>query len=138
MNLIYLALGSNLCTPERQLRLGIKALKTLPNTSVIAVAPFYFNVAYGHKAQPNYCNTVVKILTNLDPDLLLSLCHKIERRHGRVRRIKWGARTLDIDIILYAQRKIVSKNLIIPHKNYLERDFVCIPLKHLDTQVFGA
>ena len=97
----YLGLGSNLNTPARQLRNAINALRALPCTQVIKVAPFYVNDALGRKTQPRFCNTVVEINTTLTPQLLLKKCQFIESQQGRVRKVKWGARTLDIDILYF-------------------------------------
>ena len=127
----YIALGSNLKTPTRQLHLGIAAIRNIPSTSVLAVAPFYRNKAIGRKAQPNYCNTVVRIRTSLTPHQLLAQCQRIEKKQGRVRRVKWGARTLDLDIILYGTQRIRTPTLTIPHPRLIERDFVYIPLSQV-------
>ena len=131
MNVVYLALGSNLQSPQRQLRLAMTALRCLPKTHVLAIAPLYYNPAHGRRAQPNFYNTVVKIVTTLTPYTLLEHCLQIEKNQGRARRIKWQARTIDIDIILYASRRIKTHNLQIPHIHLHERDFVAIPLAAL-------
>lgn len=131
MKIAYLSLGSNLDSPSRQLRLGIKALRSLPGTSCLKTAPFYFNPAVGRKAQPCFYNTVVKIKTRLSPYALLSQCQHIEKRRGRVRRVKGGSRTLDIDILQHGKIRITTPRLTLPHPRMLERDFVTIPLKTL-------
>ncbi|MGQ3887759.1 2-amino-4-hydroxy-6-hydroxymethyldihydropteridine diphosphokinase [Legionella sp. CNM-1927-20] len=128
MIVCYLALGSNLNSPERQLRLAIKHLQALPHSYVIRVAPFYVNKAWGRKSQPNFCNTVVALLTTLPPEKLLIACQTIECKQGRVRRVKWGARTIDIDILLYGKQTIKKPFLMIPHPQLLYRDFVLNPL----------
>lgn|SRR3990167_6467674 len=131
MNVVYLALGSNLNSPKRQLHLAIKALRKLPKTHLLAIAPLYYNKAQGKRAQPNFYNTVVKIITTLNPYCLLDHCLQIEKNQERIRKIKWQARTLDIDIILYATRIIKTPILQIPHMHFTKRDFVCIPLSAL-------
>ncbi|MFC3907615.1 2-amino-4-hydroxy-6-hydroxymethyldihydropteridine diphosphokinase [Legionella dresdenensis] len=131
MTLCYLALGSNLKTSERQIRLAIARLRTLPSTRVLEVAELYKNKAWGRRTQPNFCNTVVSIRTNLTPEQLLAQCKKVENRQGRYRRVKYGARTLDVDILFYGNRKINKPDLIIPHPRLHERDFVLIPLQQL-------
>ena len=132
MIISYIALGSNLKSPERQLHQAIHALRQLPCTHVLAIAPFYRNKAFGRRAQPSYCNTVVKISTTLPPQMLLYQCQRIEKRQGRVRRVKWGARTIDLDIILYGNRHINTPTLTIPHPAAVTRDFVQIPLQQLN------
>lgn len=130
----YLGLGSNLCAPKRQLRQALTALQRLPFTQVIEVAEFYRNKAWGRKAQPDFYNTVVVLHTRLTPEYLLKLCQAIELRQGRVRKkIPNGARTLDIDILLFANRQIRSPQLTIPHPKFKERDFVLVPLYSLKT-----
>lgn len=128
MTLAYLALGSNLQTPRRQLHRAIRQLGKLPKTHVIKVAGFYTSKAWGRKVQPDFCNTVLAIHTMLTPAVLLSECQKIERSQGRIRKLKWGARTLDIDIILYGLKTIHTSRLAIPHPQLLHRDFVLTPL----------
>lgn len=134
-NLCYISLGSNLKSPERQLRQGIAALKRLPATSLIKTASFYQTKAWGLKGQPDFYNTVVAIKTSLTPQQLLSYCLLIEQKHGRVRKIKWGSRTLDLDLIFFGNRKIVSKNLTIPHPRWKLRDFVLQPLLELNSKL---
>jgi 2-amino-4-hydroxy-6-hydroxymethyldihydropteridine diphosphokinase len=128
MTLCYLALGSNLGTPARQLRCAIQKIRKLPGTHLLKIASFYTSTAWGKKIQPTFCNTVVAIQTNLPPKALLAHCLRIEKSQGRKRSVKWGARTLDIDILLYGQKEIHYPNLSIPHPRLLERDFVLIPL----------
>lgn len=128
MTQVYLGLGSNLQGSQRQLRAAIKSLRYLPLTSIQQVAPFYFSEAWGRKGQPNFCNTVVAINTQLLPHKLLYYCQKIENKQGRLRLIRWGARTLDIDLLFYGQQTIKTSNLIIPHPRILQRPFVYEPL----------
>jgi 2-amino-4-hydroxy-6-hydroxymethyldihydropteridine diphosphokinase len=125
----YLALGSNLGTPTRQLHQAIATLRCFPKTHVIDVANFYHNKAWGRRTQPNFVNTVVAINTYLTPNELLKKCLALEKKQGRYRLVKWGARTLDIDILLYGTQLISTPTLVIPHPRMHERDFVLIPLK---------
>lgn len=131
MKIAYLSLGSNLDSPARQLRLGIKALRSLPSTSCLKIAPLYFNPAVGRKAQPDFYNTAVKLKTRLAPHALLSQCQHIESQRGRVRRVKGGARTLDIDILQHGSTSMKTPRLTLPHPRMLERDFVTVPLEAL-------
>ncbi len=131
MIICYLSLGSNLQTPERQLRMAFNRIRKIPNTAIIKISDLYFNDAIGRRGQPPYCNCVIKILTTLPPSSLLSYCLRIEKKQHRIRKIRWGARTLDIDILLYGDKLIHQKNLTIPHPRMLERDFVLIPLSSI-------
>lgn len=128
MTLSYLALGSNLRMPQRQLHRAIRQLRKLPKTHVIKIASFFTSKAWGRKIQPDFYNTVVAIHTSLTPKALLAECQAIENSQGRIRQLKWGARTIDIDIILYGSKEIKTSNLIIPHPQLLHRDFVLLPL----------
>ncbi|MBA2652337.1 MAG: 2-amino-4-hydroxy-6-hydroxymethyldihydropteridine diphosphokinase [Tatlockia sp.] len=128
MTLCYLGLGSNLSSPERQLRKAIEALRLLPDSNISKVASFYRSKAWGRRAMPNYCNTVVALNTRLNPFRLLHLCQAIENKQGRLRKVRYGARTIDIDILLFGRQKINSPTLTVPHPRIEERDFVLIPL----------
>lgn len=128
----YLGLGSNLNTPERQLRIAMNHLRTMPKTTVIQISKLYFNEAVGRRAQPPYCNGVVKIRTTQPPIKLLKQCLAIEKKQQRVRKVRWGARTLDIDILLYGNKTIHNNHLIIPHPRMYEREFVLVPLLSLN------
>ena len=124
----YLSLGSNLRSPERQIRQAVVRLKKLPKTTVTKLSKLYVTQAVGRRTQPPYCNSVVEIKTSHPPRRLLHHCLAIEKKQQRVRKIRWGARTLDIDILLYGQQIIRKHQLTIPHPRMLERDFVLKPL----------
>ncbi|ASQ45849.1 2-amino-4-hydroxy-6-hydroxymethyldihydropteridine diphosphokinase [Legionella clemsonensis] len=128
MNLCYLSLGSNLDSPERQLRKALQSLRTLPSTHLLKIASLFRSKAWGRKIQPDFVNTVVMLKTSLTPQQLLRECQKIEQKHGRVRTVRWGSRTLDIDILLYGSLRICSKPLMLPHPRIHLRDFVFVPL----------
>lgn len=131
MNKVLLGLGSNLKCPERQIRQALTALKALPHTNLLDYAPFYHNPPWGRKAQPSYLNTVVLLKTRLTPFMLLRQCQSIENAQGRTRTIKWGARTLDIDILVYGNHHIRHPKLTIPHPYIQYRDFVYKPMNVL-------
>jgi len=128
MTYCYLALGSNLKTPARQLRQALLSLRTLPRTMLLKCSPIYFSKPDKDRLQPSYCNAVIKIDTTLAPNELLRYCRLIEQQHQRTRKNIGDARTLDIDVLLYGNKTIISKSLIIPHPRFLERDFVLVPL----------
>jgi 2-amino-4-hydroxy-6-hydroxymethyldihydropteridine diphosphokinase len=135
MNICYLSLGSNQNTPERQIRLAVKALKKLPRTYITNISQLYWNKAWGVETQQDFCNVVIEMCTLLDPYLLLQKCQKIEDHQGRVRKKQWGPRTIDIDIILYKNRTINSPKLIIPHPFFKARDFVLKPLLEINPKL---
>lgn len=131
MTLCYLGLGSNLKNPERLIRQAIQRLRGTPRSILLQVAALEFTAPWGIHAQPSFCNTVLALKTSLSPQQLLKHCQQIEHSFGRVRKKRWGPRTLDIDILLYGNRRLHSPKLTIPHPYLLERDFVLQPLKGL-------
>jgi 2-amino-4-hydroxy-6-hydroxymethyldihydropteridine diphosphokinase len=126
--LAFIALGSNLGDPATQLRSAVDALRNLRHSSVIAVSPAYRNPAIGPGAQPDYLNAVVALTTTLPAHDLLHALQDIEHRHGRRRDVRWGARTLDLDLALYGDATIATPELQVPHPRMLERNFVLYPL----------
>ncbi len=128
LNRCYLGLGSNQKCPERQIRQAVKRLKNLPLTTISKVSKPYWNQAWGLAKQQQFCNVVMEIHTILPPYSLLKFCNAIEQKQGRVRKKKHGPRTLDVDILLYGNRVIQTKQLIIPHPHMKVRNFVLIPL----------
>ena len=135
MTIAYLALGSNLNTPHRQLYLAIKSLARLPHTFLLRQASLLSNQAYGRKQQPRFINTVVKINTSLTAWQLLRQCQHIEKKFGRTRRVRWGARTLDIDILIFDSIKSTHPKLLLPHPELSKRDFVLLPLSEIAPQL---
>lgn len=128
MTRCYLGLGSNLRHPQRQLRCALKQLRTLDKSVIIAQSRLYATKPWGVRWQPTYVNMVVAIETQLPPHTLLRHCQAIETKQQRLRKIRWGARTLDIDVLLYGTKTIQTPTLTIPHPRMFLRDFVLIPL----------
>lgn len=124
----YLGLGSNLRAPTRQLRQAIAMLRKLPKSNIVKLSSIYSSKPLGVRAQPAYRNMVVAINTSLSPRRLLGYCQAIEKKQQRIRKLHWGSRTIDIDILLYGNQIIDSHHLLIPHPHMLTRDFVLVPL----------
>ena len=124
----YIALGSNLEEPGQQLHNAVIALKNLPHSCLLTTSPFYRTTPVGPAGQPDYINAVAALETSLAPIDLLDALQAIENSHGRIRTIHWGARVLDLDILLYGHEIIESERLTIPHKDMSWRNFVLIPL----------
>ena len=131
MNKVYIALGSNLSDPQVQLMAALRAMNALPNTRVIAVSSFYQSQPLGPQDQPDYVNAVACLETNLAPLVLLDELQRIEHEQGRVRLRRWGERTLDLDMLLYADHIIQSERLTVPHYDMYRREFVIIPLAEI-------
>lgn len=128
VSLSYIALGSNLNNPRRQLEQALEALSKLPKSRFRARSAWYQSRAVGPGEQPDYLNGVVLIETALEPLELLSHLQAIETAQGRIREERWGARTLDLDILLYGERVIDTEVLQVPHPRMAERNFVLYPL----------
>jgi 2-amino-4-hydroxy-6-hydroxymethyldihydropteridine diphosphokinase len=127
----YVALGSNLDDPARQLRRGLEALDALPGTRVLRASAFYRSAPVGYADQPDFVNAVAAIETTLGPRALLEALLEIERRRGRVREFQNAPRTLDLDIVAYADCIVNEPGLVIPHPRMHERAFVVVPLAEI-------
>jgi 2-amino-4-hydroxy-6-hydroxymethyldihydropteridine diphosphokinase/dihydroneopterin aldolase len=124
----YLSLGSNLGNREEMLSFAVDALAATPGITVRQVAAVRETDPVGYLEQGKFLNTVVAIDTTLSPRELLLAAQRIEEAAGRVRDIRFGPRTLDIDILLYGSKVIQEDGLIIPHPRMREREFVLVPL----------
>lgn len=129
----YIGLGSNLDDPQAQVCLAVEALRKVNNdVTVLAQSSWYCSRAIGPGNQPDYVNGAVAIHTTLSPEALLDLTQSIENKQGRRRELRWGARTLDLDILLYGDAVIETERLTIPHPEIKHRNFVVQPLLDLD------
>lgn len=136
MSICYIALGSNLNDPLAQANQAIAALKQLPNTVVTDISPFYRSKPLGPQDQNDYLNAVIKLTTSLTPIALLDELQAIEKSQGRVRKDnRWGARTLDLDILLYDDLIIDNDRLTIPHYHMKNREFVLYPLYDISPEL---
>jgi 2-amino-4-hydroxy-6-hydroxymethyldihydropteridine diphosphokinase len=124
----FIGLGANLGNPAATLTAAIAALSALPDTRVSAVSGFYQSAPIGPADQPDYVNAVACLATGLSPHALLAALQDIENQHGRTREVRWGARTLDLDLLLYGNDEISTSSLIVPHIELKNRNFVVIPL----------
>lgn len=125
----YIGVGSNQQDPVKQARQAIEALNTLPSSKLISSSSLYCSAPMGPQDQPDYINAVVAIETELSAIALLDALQAIELNQGRVRKDnRWGPRTLDLDIILYADQQINNERLVVPHYGMHQREFVLYPL----------
>ncbi|MGI9292852.1 MAG: 2-amino-4-hydroxy-6-hydroxymethyldihydropteridine diphosphokinase [Pseudomonadales bacterium] len=124
----YVGLGSNLNKPLKRVRQALEAFNNLEDCAVERCSPLYWSIAVGPGDQPDYLNGVVHLQTRLSPIALLSASRNIENAQGRTREVRWGARTLDLDLLLYDDIVMNSKDLTIPHPHLHERNFVVYPL----------
>jgi len=125
----YIAIGSNQADPIQQAKQAISALNNLAETNLISCSSLYCSAPMGPQDQPDYINAVAKIDTHLSPLALLDALQEIEQSQGRERKEeRWGPRTLDLDILLYADQVIDDQRLTIPHYGMQDREFVLYPL----------
>jgi 2-amino-4-hydroxy-6-hydroxymethyldihydropteridine diphosphokinase len=120
---VFVALGSNLGDREAHLRAAREALAVLPETCLVAASAVEETAPLGRLRQPPYLNQMVLLETALQPRALLEALQSIERSEGRVRAERWGARTLDLDIVRFGDRQVREQDLIIPHPELGNRDF---------------
>jgi 2-amino-4-hydroxy-6-hydroxymethyldihydropteridine diphosphokinase len=127
---VAIALGSNLGDSQAILAGAIADLEQHGAIAVQAVSSYYRTAPIG-PPQPDYLNACATLQTSLEPLALLSVLHQIEAKYGRVRRELWGARTLDLDLLLYSDRAIDTPTLQVPHPRMKERAFVLLPLAEI-------
>lgn len=131
-NQVFIGIGSNLSKPEQQVRNAVTLIEQLPHVKITQVSALYFSRPMGPQEQPNYINAVVSIDTQLEPLALLDALQAIENKAGRVRKEnRWGARILDLDILLFNTQTINNERLTVPHYGMKEREFVLIPLAEI-------
>ncbi len=131
----YIGLGSNLDSPIQHIKLARQAIADLNQVYELAFSSLYQSEPMGPQNQPDYINAVMAIATDLPALELLHCLQAIEHHQGRVRAERWGARTLDLDILLYGHQQIESAELTVPHVGIAERAFVLHPLFEIAPQL---
>jgi 2-amino-4-hydroxy-6-hydroxymethyldihydropteridine diphosphokinase len=126
-----IALGSNIEDPEAQVARAFDEIAALPGTRMLARSRLHRTKPVGYANQPDFVNAMALVDTSLEPRALLDELLAIEQRHGRVRTIANGPRTLDLDIIVYGDRVIDEPGLTIPHPRAKDRAFVMEPLREI-------
>ncbi len=128
----FIGLGANLDDPVRHVADALTALGDLPSTRLVRRSGLYRTPPMGPPGQPDYINAVAAIDTGLAALDLLDHLQALERAHGRDRRgERWGPRTLDLDILLFGDRRIDHPRLCVPHAGLHERTFVLYPLAEI-------
>ena len=132
MTIAYIGLGSNLSEPIKQVQSAITEIEKIAQSRVVTVSSIYLSKPMGPQDQDDYINAVLALDTSLSAIELLDVLQTIEDKAGRVRKKnRWGARILDLDIILYGNDVIKSDRLVIPHYGMTEREFVLLPLAEI-------
>jgi 2-amino-4-hydroxy-6-hydroxymethyldihydropteridine diphosphokinase len=119
----FVALGSNLGDRAAYLAAARSALSLLPTSRLTAASIVEETAPFGPAAQGPYLNQMVVMATSLPPVVLLGALQRIERSLGRVRRERWGARTIDLDLVRMDGIEMRSATLVLPHPGWLSRDF---------------
>ncbi|HED32936.1 MAG TPA: 2-amino-4-hydroxy-6-hydroxymethyldihydropteridine diphosphokinase [Gammaproteobacteria bacterium] len=138
MTTCYIGMGSNLALPLQQLTEAKRALQGMQQIDVVSCSSLYQSEAFvldqqsqDQQPQDDYLNAVLKIDTQLSAEDLLDVLQNIENQQGRTREKRWGARTLDLDILLYGDQRIKTQRLTVPHAEMLKRNFVLTPLMQI-------
>ena len=127
------ALGANLGDRAATLRAAVAELAATPGITVTACSPVVSTRAVGGpQGSPDYLNAVVELAVDLDPEELLCACQDVERRHGRERVVRWGPRTLDVDVVCFEGVRRTDPHLTLPHPRAHERAFVLVPWSLMD------
>jgi 2-amino-4-hydroxy-6-hydroxymethyldihydropteridine diphosphokinase len=129
---VVLALGSNLGDRRDILQGGVDAIAGIPEVQVMAASPVYATVPVGGPPQPDYLNAVLLARTTLPSAVLLDRLHEVEAAFDRVREVRWGPRTLDIDIVTVDGERSDDPLLTLPHPRAHERAFVLAPWHDAD------
>ncbi|MDP5053958.1 MAG: 2-amino-4-hydroxy-6-hydroxymethyldihydropteridine diphosphokinase [Congregibacter sp.] len=124
----FVGLGANLGNSLRFLQHAAKDLHRLPATQVTGHSLIYRSAPLGPKGQQDYLNAVVALDTRLDALALLDALQALENKAGRERKVRWGPRTLDLDILLFGTMTLSTQRLTLPHPQLFERNFVLQPL----------
>jgi 2-amino-4-hydroxy-6-hydroxymethyldihydropteridine diphosphokinase len=132
----YLGLGANLGDPATTLAAARDALVRLPQSRLSACSALYRAAPVGGPTgQPDYLNAVVALATDLPPARLLAHCLALEEHFGRRRTLRWGPRTLDVDLLLYDDLVLETPELTVPHPRLHLRRFVLAPICELAPQL---
>lgn len=131
MTKVFLGLGSNLGDREQNIKEALKQLQGSEMARKVTISSLYETKPEGVKEQPLFLNAVLRMETGLSPRNLLDALQDLERQLGRERSRKWGARIIDLDILLYGNLVMKEEDLEIPHPLLTERSFVLIPLAEL-------
>tara|TARA_B100000579_G_C22480645_1_gene687796 strand:- start:134 stop:631 length:498 start_codon:yes stop_codon:yes gene_type:complete len=123
----YIGIGSNLGDSIKFIDSAILSLSQIESIRIIEQSRVYRSKPLGPQDQPDFFNVVISVLTYLGPKSLLESMHDIEMFHGREREQRWGARTLDLDLLAVAGKIFDDPDLILPHPRISERNFVLYP-----------
>lgn len=131
MDTYIIALGSNVGDPKGTLEGALKALSENPSLTIQKISSFYRTKPWGKTDQPDFINGAILIEWGKSPEELMGFLLETEKKFGRVRKIHWGPRTLDLDIIYSKNHEIDTDFLHLPHPYFWERPFVLVPMEEI-------
>ncbi len=130
-DIAFIALGSNLGDRAEYLAAARRAIDALPTSRIVAASAVEETPPFGPVPQGPYLNQMIALETELDPAALLAALLRIEQAAGRTREVRWGPRTLDLDLLLYDAERISEPDLVVPHPRMHQRRFVLEPLAEI-------
>ena len=131
-HIVYIGIGSNVGDKAHQCEQGISEIQKLDRHRLLARSSLYKTQPIGYTEQDWFINLVIKIETEMDAPALLSSLKEIESQFGRVKTLRWGPRTIDLDILFFDAHQIQTDELIVPHPLIQDRQFVLVPLAEID------
>jgi 2-amino-4-hydroxy-6-hydroxymethyldihydropteridine diphosphokinase len=132
----YVALGSNLADPIRQVQAAFAALAGLPDSRLIARSGLWRSRPMGPQDQPDFVNAAAGLLTTAEPRALLASLQAIERRLGKTApAVRWGPRVIDLDLLVFGDLRIAEEGLVLPHPGLHQRNFVLYPLAEIAAEL---
>ncbi len=132
---VFLSLGSNIGDRQLHLEEATRLLNETKELSIVKTSSFYETDPVGYTDQDAFLNCVIEVTTDLEPYDVLSHCMHVEQELKRKRIIRWGPRTIDVDVLLYDDLVMTDEKLTIPHPRMHERAFVLIPLYELNQNI---
>ncbi len=132
----YVALGSNLSDPRRQVERAFEALASLPDARLIARSGLWRSAPLGPQDQPPFVNAAAGLVTTLEPRAFLAALQAVERRLGKTGpAVRWGPRTIDLDLVAFADVRVAEDGLTLPHPGLHQRNFVLYPLSEIAAEL---
>ena len=136
--IVYISIGSNLGDRKKYIQSAVLLLSLSKGLKIVKVSKIIETKPQGGPRQGDYLNVVIKLETNLPALKLLMLLNRIEDDLGRERKVRFGPRTIDLDILLYGDKIIRNKKLTVPHPRMFERVFVLKPLLEIEPDIVSA
>jgi len=128
---VTIGIGGNIGDVKKTFNKLFLSLKNNSHFHILSTSPLLENPAFGYTEQKDFLNGIIMLKTNLAPNEFLKIMQRLEIRYGRKRSFQDAPRTLDIDIVFFDNKKIITKKLIIPHKDWANRESVIIPLNYM-------